>query len=164
MNYTEINRRYISKTRKTHKCEWCGTQIEISSEAWYRFYDFDGQKHSAWIHPECYHASDRAFADPQQDLQDGWQPGEYDRGECISREDFRYPHRSTWEILRSVDEFASVKFGDRIYSSIAPDNVRVVLDAGNFLSFQVDGSFCPLDRDEWVLDDWHKQEVVDAKN
>lgn len=165
MSYTEINSKYISKTRKPHSCEWCGTQVEVGSEAWYRFYELDGDTHSAWKHPECARACDKANADPQQDLRDGWQAGDYDRGEYVSREDFRYPRRSTWEILQQVDEFAKVVAGDRVHSSIAPDEVRIVEHIGSIVVFfTIGGTLHSLDRDEWVLDDWCKLEATDGKD
>jgi hypothetical protein len=157
MSYTEIQQKYITKTLKPHDCEWCGTQIEIGSEAWYRFYKFDNQKHSAYMHPECAQASAKASADPVCDLTDGWLPGDYDRGEWVSREDFRYPHRTVWEILRQTDAFDRVKVGDRVRSSITPQEIYTI-DGKNALSvYWREGAMSierSLDRDEWILDDW----------
>jgi hypothetical protein len=159
MSYTEINRKYISKTRKEHSCEWCGSSIDIGSESWYRFYEFDGEKHSAYMHPECTRACSLANADPIQDLQGSWQIGDYERGEWICKEDHRYPHRSTWDILRQVEAFAAVKAGDKVHSSIAPQRIIVVETIGEKGLLVIDGKCQDLiDLDIWVLDDWRTLE------
>jgi hypothetical protein len=158
MSYTEIRRKYIAKTRKPHSCEWCGSQIEATSEAWYRFYEFKGERHFTCMHPECVRACDLAHADPHQDLSDGWQDGEYQRGEWVSSENDRYPHRSTWQIIRQYEAFEEVKVGDWVHSSLNPKVLRLVEKIGveGDLIFNYATDLELLDRDEWVLDDWSK--------
>lgn len=104
---------------------------------------------------ECAKACAKAHADQHLDLQDGWQEGEYMRGEWLSREDFRYPHRSVWEILR---QYSDVKVGDWVHSSIDLKAIHLVekISEEDNLIFNYQTDLRLLDRDEWVLDDWCK--------
>jgi hypothetical protein len=156
MSYQEINSKYLAKTRKAHRCEWCGERIDIGEEAWYWFYRLEGATRSAYMHCECKAACEKAYADPGQEIAlYGWEAGKFARGEYVSREDLRYPHRSVWAILRQVEAFDRVKAGDRICSSLQPKNVRVVENADVEMLWLVeDLSVEGISKEEWVLDDW----------
>ena len=79
----------ITKSRKPHRCHWCGERIEVG-ESYIRIAgvwsgDFGV---SSW-HPEC----DEVFKaltwqeTSEWDLQDGFDPGMYKRGSKESKND-----------------------------------------------------------------------------
>ena len=64
------------KTRKPHRCVWCGEWVGVGDEAQYRSYVFEGHLNSDYLHPECYEAMKK---DPD-DLEDGFDFGMFKRG------------------------------------------------------------------------------------
>lgn len=48
------------KTRKAHRCTWCGEQINVGASAQYRTGVWDGDFFSEYYHPECYDAMARS--------------------------------------------------------------------------------------------------------
>jgi hypothetical protein len=74
MSYQFYSSYKVKKTRRDHKCEWCGERILMGSPAQRAsglFEDF----WSGVFHCECYHASQHAeFVD------EGWMPHEQARG------------------------------------------------------------------------------------
>ena len=154
MSYQEINSKYISNTRKLHDCEWCGQDIEIGSEAHYRFYVFDGEKQSAYMHSECKRGCEWAYLDKQSDLADGWQPGEYDRGGWMHNEDARYESLSAWRVLASIEIFERLKIGDNVVSGYQPELIKTVANLG--VDWVWIGENELIDRQEWVLGAYQK--------
>lgn len=69
--------RWINKTRKVHRCIWCGSRIEAGSAAWYG----SGYWEDFWhghMHPECAAAKDEVGRQCGE-----WEAnGEYARGRC----------------------------------------------------------------------------------
>ena len=76
MSYAELHNKTVI-TRKKHRCGWCGELINISDQAQYRAYVFDGDFISEWQHPECHAAMKES--DPLVSA-DGWEEGENERG------------------------------------------------------------------------------------
>lgn len=75
--YHELSDKTVT-TRKPHECGWCGERIEKGDLAQARYYIWENGPASDWMHPECYTAM-CTYPD-QQDLWDGWIPGEFIRG------------------------------------------------------------------------------------
>lgn len=68
----------IKKTRKPHRCGWCGHLITVGEVARNRVYVFDGEFQSEYDHPECYEAlCDSNFDD------NGFEFGAQERGKTI---------------------------------------------------------------------------------
>lgn len=67
------------RTRKPHNCEWCGEFIQRNTLVYYRSYIFEENPPlSGWMHFECKEAMD---ATPNHILEQGWMPGDFNRGE-----------------------------------------------------------------------------------
>lgn len=77
---------WINRTRKVHRCGWCGRKIEQGARAHYSCGKFDGDFWSQHMHPECYHATRSMSYD---DLAEGWYPGEHARGRTDDMHDAR---------------------------------------------------------------------------
>jgi hypothetical protein len=75
--YSEFqSERFVTSTRRFHRCNWCGQQIEPRNKAFYfagKWDDFaDG-----YMHMECYHAYKHI---DWREMQDGYEPESYGRG------------------------------------------------------------------------------------
>jgi len=154
MSYQEINSKYITKTRKVHNCEWCGQDIEIGSDAHYRFYVFDGSNQSAYMHSECKRGCEWAHLDRQSDLSDGWELGQYDRGGWMQDQDIRYESPSAWHVLASIELFESLKIGDNVASGYQPELIKTISNIGVnhvWIGAKI------IDREEWVTGTYKKQ-------
>jgi hypothetical protein len=64
----------VKKTRRDHRCEWCGERILTGSSARRAAGVYDGFWHGVF-HRECYYASQN-----MEFAEDGWMPHEYARG------------------------------------------------------------------------------------
>lgn len=61
------------------RCEWCNQWIEKREQAVVRVYSFNGEFHSARMHPECYTAMMKSLSDMPDDE---FEPGDQGRG-CL---------------------------------------------------------------------------------
>lgn len=77
MSYTELKAKHVIP-RKTHRCGWCGTKIEIKEKCFHRVYIFCGDFNNDYMHLECEQAM---YKSNTLDLTDGWTPGDFKRGE-----------------------------------------------------------------------------------
>jgi hypothetical protein len=60
MSYCEIlHMKEIKKSRKSHRCLWCGQEIPIGSTYWEFANKYDGDFNCDAFHPECWDACDR---------------------------------------------------------------------------------------------------------
>lgn len=71
---------HIQKTRRERICDWCGEAISIGSTAWKAAGCVDGEFWKSHLHPECIEANQRLTQTERDELQDGWEPGEFTRG------------------------------------------------------------------------------------
>lgn len=76
MSYTWLSTKAV-KVRKPHGCAWCGQRVNAGEMAQYRTYVFDGDFQSDYMHPECNQAM-HDYPD-QEELMDGWTPGDFER-------------------------------------------------------------------------------------
>lgn len=75
MSYTTPT--YILKSKKLHKCSWCGQAILIDTP-YFRFRSFyDGDASTVKLHPECKYALDNM----DWTCYDEWHEGQMKRGE-----------------------------------------------------------------------------------
>lgn len=79
---THFGTTWVKKTRKNHRCGWCGTRIEAGSAASHSSGVSDGDFWSDHYHPECQAAIDSSETNQslRDDLYDGWIPGDWARG------------------------------------------------------------------------------------
>lgn len=70
----------ITKTRKRHRCVWCGTHIEIGQPAHSSAWIWEGNFQQGHFHPECWSALSRS-----EDDGEGWIEGEQPRGVAVNR-------------------------------------------------------------------------------
>lgn len=66
------------RTRKPHRCEWCGQVIPKGTRCHYRSYIWDGELQWGWSHFECWDAQQES---DHEILAAGWMPGDFERGE-----------------------------------------------------------------------------------
>lgn len=83
MSYEEISTSY-PKARKTYHCEWCNQVIDKNEIHFQRSYKWEGNLNSGRMHLEC---EDSMNSYPHDDLRDGWQPGDFDRGQKWDEEE-----------------------------------------------------------------------------
>lgn len=79
MSYSEISSSH-PKARKEHRCEWCNQKILKGEKHFHRSYRFEGNFNNGRMHLECELAMDKS---DHGDLQDGWIPGDPNRGETL---------------------------------------------------------------------------------
>lgn len=72
--------RYIKKTRRDCSCCWCGEMIFKASTAWKMTGNHDGKFFADYLHPECLEANQRLTSAERDELCDGWEDGEFQRG------------------------------------------------------------------------------------
>lgn len=77
MSYDELQAKDV-KPRKPHRCEWCATIIEKGERCFYRAYVWQGDFNSGYMHFDCKEAMQKS---DRYVLEEGWQPGEFKRGE-----------------------------------------------------------------------------------
>lgn len=80
MSYSELEIRKVAKNRKDYRCVWCAQKIERGQSSVSRTYVFDGNLGRERWHPECWEASCKC----EDDLSDGWCPGDYPRGGSVA--------------------------------------------------------------------------------
>ena len=80
MSYTELKATY-PKGRKKYRCEWCDEQILVGEKHFYRSFIIDGDFNTGRMHLECEEAMKKT---PNDDLMDGWMPGDFKRGEMTN--------------------------------------------------------------------------------
>ena len=74
--------------RKEHWCIWCGEVIKKGEKHLSRVYVFEGDFKYDRMHLECEKALGNAPRELELDLRDqGFEPGEFKRGTCISVND-----------------------------------------------------------------------------
>lgn len=83
MIYSEIKNKAVT-VRKPHRCAWCAELINVGESAQHRAYVFDGDFQADWMHPECRDAM--ADYPCQNDLLEGWTPGDFARGSVCEPE------------------------------------------------------------------------------
>jgi hypothetical protein len=80
MSYSELSVKKVSKNRKNYACVWCGQLSLIGESSISRAYVLDGDLSRDRWHLECWEAAGKT----QNDLEDGWFPGDYPRGGSIA--------------------------------------------------------------------------------
>lgn len=80
MSYFQLDVRKVTKSRKKYRCIWCNTSIELGDPSVSRSYVKDGSMVRDRWHPECWQATAKC----DDDLLDGWFPGDYPRGSAIA--------------------------------------------------------------------------------
>lgn len=93
-SFTYLSQYHVKKTRKKHRCCWCGETIDKASKAWVNNYTDAGDFHSDYWHVECDQGSRAFFAEND----DCFMPGEFYRGLPISRDE---------NLSRYVERFGS---------------------------------------------------------
>lgn len=85
MSYQELHSKKV-RTRKMHRCEWCGEMIAEGDVADYRAYKYEGDFNTDYMHEEC--TSGMRHSMLNKDLRDfGFEPGAQFRGGLLgSRE------------------------------------------------------------------------------
>ena len=71
---------HIRRTRRERPCCWCGEQIPAGGEAWSIRGSHDGEFWAWHMHAECMQAQRRCTSSERDELQDGWEFGEFGRG------------------------------------------------------------------------------------
>ncbi len=83
MSYEELDVRDVKKTRKSHRCVWCGQVIEVGQPATYRTCVYEGDFQAGYFHPECWDASTRTAIAIKEEFE--FCPGEWERGKAINK-------------------------------------------------------------------------------
>lgn len=76
LGYDELHFRQV-KGRKDYSCEWCSEAIPKGTAHFYRVYVSDGDFNYGRLHRECEDAMSKV---PNDELAEGWTPGDYKRG------------------------------------------------------------------------------------
>ena len=84
----------VKAVRKRRECAWCGNWINQGEPAQYRVYVFDGLQRD-WMHPEC--AAGMEACD--DDLSEGFMPGDYPRGSSIAWDDLSEEAREKYNVV-----------------------------------------------------------------
>jgi len=74
--FTDIK---VKKSRKKHRCDWCGEVINKGEKAQYMAGVYGGDFFCGYQHPEC----DRAMKNSDFECGDGFYRGEQVRGEIL---------------------------------------------------------------------------------
>lgn len=78
MTFTQTETKHIPKAAKSHSCSWCAELIPAKT-SYFRWRCFDSQDAgTVKMHPECYAALQKT---PRYEVQDGWAPGQFERGQ-----------------------------------------------------------------------------------
>ncbi len=86
----------ITKTRKRHRCVWCGMHIEIGQSAHSSAWIWEGEFQTGYFHPECWSALNRSDY-----TEDGWTEGEQPRGVAVDKYGDPIPDRSIPELAQA---------------------------------------------------------------
>ena len=65
--YESISNKDLQRTKKPHRCDWCGELIEAGFPAHYRAYRYNGEFLQSYQHLECY----TAMMQSTEDFEDG---------------------------------------------------------------------------------------------
>lgn len=76
MSYAELEVKKVAKSRKKYRCTWCNCDIDNGAQYVSRSFVYEGSMGRDHWHPECWDASAKC----EDDLIDGWFPGDYPRG------------------------------------------------------------------------------------
>ena len=74
-----LQHRWVKKTRKPHRCDWCSLKIEAGSAARYTAAHDGGDFFAGYMHPECAAALDSLPTDDAV-FDDGIGLGDFARG------------------------------------------------------------------------------------
>jgi hypothetical protein len=69
----------VNKTRKAHRCIWCGMAIEVGQAAHSSAWIYEGDFQHGHFHPECWVALSRSDY-----VEEGWAEGEQPRGVALN--------------------------------------------------------------------------------
>lgn len=86
--HCELKNKTIKAVKKDRECAWCAEPINKGESAQYRVYIYEGFR-TDWMHPECASAMNRT----EEDLSEGFMPGDFPRGNSISWDELREMRR-----------------------------------------------------------------------
>ena len=74
----------IKKTRKPHRCFWCGEAIEVGYPAWKSAWTWEREFLTGYWHPECWDALGRS---DRESLEYGYEECSQKRGVAVNEYD-----------------------------------------------------------------------------